>query len=797
MVAAARGLRAAGFAVTAAAPRSARPAPAHWSHAVSERLVVPHPLEDEQAFIAELERAVGSRRYAALIAGTDASLIAISRARDLLAPYTSLGLPAHEVVERSLEKLALAAAAVNHELAPPRTIACSSVEDALVAARELGFPVVVKPACSIVETDGVRRQVGSVRISDEASLELAVSRIGNRSLIQGVEPGPVLSFAGVFTGGQLLAEAVSYYRRTWYPEAGNASFSETVPCPPELRSRVVGLLGELGWEGLFELELIERSDGAWAAIDLNPRPYGSIALAIGAGANLPAIWCSHLLGRDPEPVAARPGVFYRWEDADLRHGLWQLRHRHVRAAASVMRMHRTVVHPFFTLSDPGPLVARMLFLAKSRRRRATAAPQRAAEQDVRDPHVPALLRRRRHRGRALPVVVIGAGPYGLAAAAHLRAARVPLRCFGDPLGFWREQMPAGMLLRSPRRATHIASPHRSLSIDRYERDTGKTVRRPTLTLNEFIDYGTWFQQQAVPELDRRKVTQVTRSDGGFTVRLEDGEQLDASRVVVAAGLAPFGTHPEPFDALPSELVSHASDHTDLGVFAGKQVAVIGGGQSALESAALLADQGAAVEVIVRAPAIKWLPDDTQPLPSGSSSIFSIPLAPTGVGGRASGWIGALPDAYHRSPDALQRWTTKRCLTPAGSGWLLPRLSASTISCPRAVRAVRALDGLIELRLDDGSERTVDHILLGTGYSVDVGRYPFLDPGLVAELDVVGGCPRLSPGLESSVAGLHFIGAPAVLSYGPVMRFVVGTWYAAPALTRRVLGRRQRLVRFAF
>jgi hypothetical protein len=105
---------------------------------------------------------------------------------------------------------------------------------------------------------------------------------------------------------------------------------------------------------------------------------------------------------------------------------------------------------------------------------------------------------------------------------------------------------------------------------------------------------------------------------------------------------------------------------------------------------------------------------------------------------------------------------------------------------------------VTLRLADGSSRTVDHVLVGTGYRVDVRRYPFLERGLAASIAVAdGGYPVLGPGLESSVPGLHFMGAAAAHSFGPIMRFVVGTWYSAPAVARRVAGRRQPPISFAF
>jgi hypothetical protein len=227
------------------------------------------------------------------------------------------------------------------------------------------------------------------------------------------------------------------------------------------------------------------------------------------------------------------------------------------------------------------------------------------------------------------------------------------------------------------------------------------------------------------------------------------------------------------------------------------VVVIGAGQSALEAAALLSEHDATVEVLARAGTITWLADDHHP-PAEARRVFArIPLPPTGVGGRLSGWIAATPDVFRLAPGHVQQWVSARCTAPAGSGWLRPRLARVPISCGRFATRAEARDEGVWLQLDDGSERIVDHLLLGTGYVVDVTRYPFLAPGLTAQLDTVGGYPRLGPGLESSVPGLHFLGAPAAWSFGPVMRFVVGSWYAGPAVALRALGQRQPPLRFAF
>jgi hypothetical protein len=357
-----------------------------------------------------------------------------------------------------------------------------------------------------------------------------------------------------------------------------------------------------------------------------------------------------------------------------------------------------------------------------------------------------------------------------------------------------------MMLRSRKRSSSIADPARELTIDRFETAVGISVHTPSLWLEEFVEYGLWFQSRASPDLDRRKVGTVSRESEGFALTLEDGEVVRASRVVVAAGLSPFPHRPAPFDTLPEALVSHSSDHPDLGKFAGSRVIVVGGGQSALESAALLSEGGANVEVLARTPAIYWLGDggaDNGEVKTAGRPRIPIPLPPTDVGGRVTGWIAAAPDVFRRVPPSLQPIVSFRCIRPAGSGWLRPRLEAVPIVTERIATGAEQANGGVCVKLDDGSTRTAEHLLLGTGYVIDLARDPFLDPGLAAEIDVVNGYPVLGPGLESSVPGLHFMGAPAAFSFGPIMRFVVGTWYAAPALTRRVLGRPQPPLRFSF
>jgi hypothetical protein len=389
----------------------------------------------------------------------------------------------------------------------------------------------------------------------------------------------------------------------------------------------------------------------------------------------------------------------------------------------------------------------------------------------------------------IDIAIIGAGPYGLAAAAHLRRAGAEVAVLGDPMSFWRG-MPKGMLLRSNWTATCIGEYEGPLSLDAYRTATGASFGKP-VPLERFIDYGTWVAGQVAPDADRRTVARLEGDGAGFRLLLAGGEQgehdaeLRARRVVVAAGIAPFANRPPVAEGLPPELVSHSSEHQDLGRFSGRRVLVVGGGQSALESAALLHEGGAQVEVIARADHLNWLHGGKYHRLLGRfAPLF---YAPTDVGPLGLSRLVAVPGAFTALPRRLQEPLAYRSIRPAAATWLDPRLRDVPITLSRSVASLTPQAGELLVTLSNGDQRTVDHLLLGTGYRVDIARYPFLAPALLDRIKRVSGYPVLGPGMQSSVPGLHFLGAPAAWSFGPTMRFVSGGWYTASALTKVVTG----------
>ena len=381
------------------------------------------------------------------------------------------------------------------------------------------------------------------------------------------------------------------------------------------------------------------------------------------------------------------------------------------------------------------------------------------------------------------VVIIGAGPYGLAAAAYLRQIKgLTVSIFGEPMSFWKTGMPSGMLLRSAWSASHIADPNTTLTLDAYKVSSGNHLAAP-ITLDRFVDYGLWFQRATVPDVDTRKVSTVESQHGKFHITLEDGDTLSASRVVVAGGISPFASRPAAFDTIPSVLASHTSERQDLSRFANKRVLVIGGGQSALESGALLHELGAEVEILVRRSGVHWLGWKERLRPLGPASLLL--YAPADVGPPGVSRIVAAPDILRKFPRNIQNRLRRISTRPAGAHWLQDRLLGVPLKTRTTVVAAARMNGSLKLTLSDNSTRTVDHVLLGTGYRVNIARYGFLSASILQQLQQTDGFPCLGQALESSVPGLHFLGAPAAWSYGPLMYFVSGTKYAADALYRRL------------
>jgi cation diffusion facilitator CzcD-associated flavoprotein CzcO len=388
----------------------------------------------------------------------------------------------------------------------------------------------------------------------------------------------------------------------------------------------------------------------------------------------------------------------------------------------------------------------------------------------------------------IDVAIIGAGPYGLSLAAHLKDRGAEFRIFGSPMRFWLDMAP-GISLKSFDFATNVYTPRKGYRFVEYCRDRNIDSHEPC-AMSLFSEYGLWAQRELVPEVEDVQVTHVVRQGDGFQLTLSTGEEVDARRVVVAVGLANFPRVPQELK-ISSSRISHTSQVHDYEQFRGMDVTVIGGGQSALEAAGLLTVHGATSRVLVRSTG-GWFSGKLPPTRT-LRERWSNPLTTLGPG-RLNWVLANLPWLARYLPDDKRIRLTRKHLGPFGTWWVRDQIGDS-VPILMKTRVVSAVDrgdriALTVSGLEGEQELLTDHVIAGTGYEVDVDRIPFLDPALCSSITRIERAPRLSRNFQSSVDGLYFIGPAAAFSFGPLLRFACGAEFAAPRLSRHLAARTQ-------
>jgi FAD-dependent urate hydroxylase len=388
------------------------------------------------------------------------------------------------------------------------------------------------------------------------------------------------------------------------------------------------------------------------------------------------------------------------------------------------------------------------------------------------------------------LVVVGAGPYGLSIASHAASAGLNLRVFGRPMASWRDNMPRGMFLKSEPWASNLSDPAGRWRLEVYCAEQGMTARHAEpIPVEAFASYGLWFARHAVPEVDERAVTRVASVPGGFTVVTEDGEALHARTVALAVGVMPFVEVPQALRGLHPALVTHSSHHSDLDRFRGGDVTVIGGGQAALETAALLAEQGTRVRVLARADRLVW--NDVPP-PWERPLWQNIRSPHSGLGPGWRNWFySERPNYFRHLPEPTRQRIAATALGPAGAWWVRDRVEGAVELLPgHQVTAARAVPGGVRLDLAsrNGGPRTLEteHVIAATGFRARCDRLGLLSEELRGTLAALpDGSPAVGREFESSHPGLFMAGLVTASGFGPAMRFVHGATFTASTLVRGV------------
>ncbi|MBD8869504.1 hypothetical protein [Nocardioides donggukensis] len=356
MLAAARCLGRAGHEVAVAS--GARRSLAGGSRHVHGEHRVPPPDVDVGGFVDAVAAAAAATRAEVAIGCGDPELLALSHHREQIPARVPLA--AHDRVVHAVDKLGLVREAAAVGIAVPETVIA---DDRAVAAWR--GPAVVKarlhwePGLQSASGGWASARHVPADVSPAAAVR-AVVDAGRSPVLQRPVDGDLIAVSAVRdSSGDLVALHQQHATHTWPPGAGISTRAFTVRPDPELAEQVRRLLARLGWIGMVQLQFLRPTRGPARLIDLNGRPYGSLALALAAGLPLPALWLddhADVPGARPSGVRlGAAGVGYSWLGGDLRRALAERRGGALRDLAGTLRAWPGAAHPVADPADRGPV----------------------------------------------------------------------------------------------------------------------------------------------------------------------------------------------------------------------------------------------------------------------------------------------------------------------------------------------------------------------------------------------------------------------------------------------------------
>ncbi|WP_164779583.1 NAD(P)-binding domain-containing protein [Paenibacillus kobensis] len=367
----------------------------------------------------------------------------------------------------------------------------------------------------------------------------------------------------------------------------------------------------------------------------------------------------------------------------------------------------------------------------------------------------------------LDLVIVGAGPYGISLAANASAQQLSYRMFGQPMSFWKEDMPQNMYIRTPCQFVSFSDYESRYTMERFAEETDAVLDYP-LPRSSFIQYASWFMKKNEVTYIPEKVKKIRGSEYCFEVELMTGETYMTRNVVIATGISDFKYIPEVLRGQFGTYVSHSSGYTSFSAFINKSVIVLGSGQSAWEAAVLLREAEVDVEIIYR----RMLPNYSV------NRMDDFRLQTLGN------------QFYGLSPLVKQRIRDSEMSSAPVAAFLQPLVEGKVRQTGNVtIEKTETSSDKIILTLSDGTRRIADHVIAATGFMMNVNNLPMLSIQLKREIQREQGdvrYPRLNGSFETSVRGLYFAGPLTAYSHGPTFLFLLGLRKTARSITQAIV-----------
>ncbi|WP_029192529.1 NAD(P)-binding domain-containing protein [Paenibacillus harenae] len=365
------------------------------------------------------------------------------------------------------------------------------------------------------------------------------------------------------------------------------------------------------------------------------------------------------------------------------------------------------------------------------------------------------------------VIIIGAGPYGISLASYAVQQGLSYKLIGHPMDFWKTQMPQNMFIRTPYELVQFPHPRNKFSIQQFAKETGTPLSDP-LPRPVFVDYALWYAQRTGVAFTAELVIHVNKNAEHFVVETDQGSSFEAQNVVVAAGVRHFKYIPGLFRNLSSSLASHTLGYTDFNLFKGKRVAVIGSGQSAWEAAALLHQAGASAELIYRR---------ERPVYGGGKYQEIV--------------LRSIGNIFFSLPHFIKKKLLHIGTATVPIARFLRQYVEGKVNQHSGVtiEGVSEANGKAQLRLSNGRKDYFDHVIVASGYNINLDKLPFIGNNLKQSISREEGhdvFPKLHASFESSVPGLYFAGPLSAHSHGPTFRFILGLKKTAETITFAII-----------